>query len=456
MVLPLGARIGPVNQCSGGVAWASSVNMRREMVIIIFLVMIILGKTKTALSIRLGWCRLLHFESVGNTMKPVIFVVQNKEGPIRRGHPWIFPKAILKQNGTLVTGELVEIVSESEAYIGLGIYNEHSLYRVRVLALAHELPSTATLSEIIAYRLNAAIQLRTQLLLPNQHTTAYRVFNSEGDGLSGLTIDRFNDVYVVSSTAYWIESHKASIIEHLEILDQAKKILWQSHVKSLKQDGWLQTTTQLTYGTETILESGIQFAVDFSSHQKTGLFLDQRQNHERIAKIASGKRILDLYSYSGGFALHAANAGALFVTAVDSSADAIRLAKHNADLNQLHQIEFIEADARDYLSKAGAYDLVVLDPPKLVPSKRHIVQAKNYYRFLHRELMKHMKKGALLMTCNCSSALSTQEFVDLVTQQAITVGKSAKVLGVYGPSNCHPTLAAFPEGSYLTAVLLAM
>lgn len=125
-------------------------------------------------------------------------------------------------------------------------------------------------------------------------------------------------------------------------------------------------------------------------------------------------------------------------------------------LQEAPNIDFVEADARDYLAKAGEYDVVILDPPKLVPSQKHLQRAKNYYRFLHREVFKHMKSGSLLMTCNCSSALSSADFCSLVSAQAAAVGKQARVLGIYGPASCHPTLASFPEGNYLTAILLAV
>ena len=154
--------------------------------------------------------------------------------------------------------------------------------------------------------------------------------------------------------------------------------------------------------------------------------------------------------------MHAAKAGAVAVTAVDSSEQAITLALRNAQLNNITCIDFVEADARDYLVNAGEYDLVILDPPKLAPSQRHLQQAKNYYRFLHREVFKYMHAGSLLLTCNCSSALSTLEFTELVSSQAMAAGKMARILGIYGSASCHPTLAAFPEGQYLSAVLLGI
>ena len=389
-------------------------------------------------------------------MKATVYLQKAKQGAVRRGHPWIFPKAIARQAGNVVTGELVDVVDADGERLGVGVYNEHSLYRIRMLAYAFESVDMESINALVTHRLKLASQLRRCINLPNKQTSAYRLFNSEGDGLSGLTIDAFNKVCVVSSTAFWVQAHKDMICRAIQELMSFENIIWSAQAKSLKQDGWQQVSDDVGFGAEDVLEAGVAFHVDFSNKQKTGLFLDQRENHQRIAALAQGKRVLDLYSYTGGFALHAAKAGAASVTAVDSSSQAIMLAKKNAQLNHLEAIEFIEADARDYLVKAGDYDLIVLDPPKLVPSQRHLQQAKNYYRFLHREIFKYMNSGSLLMTCNCSSALSTQEFTELVSAQAMAAGKIVRILGVFGPASCHPTLVSFPEGNYLTAVLLAV
>ncbi len=389
-------------------------------------------------------------------MRAKVILLAAKQHTIVRGHPWIFPKAIAKTSGALVTGALVDIYNEQNELIGVGAYNEHSLYRVRVLALANESCDMGSYETLISHRLKQACTLRQALALPNDSTSAYRLFNSEADGLSGLTIDRFNNYCVVASSAYWVEANKELISAVMKQLLVDDEIIWLAQAKPLKQDGWTEVVSNTSEVTTEISEAGVHFHIAFASAQKTGLFLDQRENHQRIAQLATGKTVLDLYTYTGGFALHAAKAGAKKVVAVDSSAQAIAQAQQNAQLNQLTNIEFIEADARDYLVHAGDYDIVVLDPPKLVPSQKHIQRAKNYYRFLHREVFKQMKSGSLLMTCNCSSALSAQDFCALVSAQASAVGKQARILGIYGPASCHPTLASFPEGHYLSAVLVAV
>ena len=390
-------------------------------------------------------------------MRPAIYLHQAKSGAVRRGHPWIFPKAIVKHTGSLQTGELVTVYDADAQLLGVGVYNEFSLYRVRLLAHAWEVGDSLSFTSLISMRLQQALLIRQGLNLPNDKTTAFRLFNSEADGLSGLTIDFFNKTCVVASSAYWVEAHRAIVCECLRELVDCEEIIWLAQTKPLSQDGWKQSEpVEAVATTKEVLEEGVRYQVNFGHAQKTGLFLDQRENHQRIAAIAKGKRVLDLYTYTGGFALHAAMAGAKSVTAVDSSSAAIAQAQQNALINGFNTIEFVEADARDYLVKAGDYDLIILDPPKLVPSQQHVERAKNYYRFLHREVFKSMRSGSLLMTCNCSSALSSAEFCSLVSAQATMVNKVARIIGVFGPASCHPTLPAFPEGNYLTAVLLVV
>ncbi|WP_419418825.1 class I SAM-dependent rRNA methyltransferase [Legionella sp. D16C41] len=390
-------------------------------------------------------------------MRPAVYLNSEKQHTIQRGHPWIFPKAISKTKGKLKTGQLIDILDSNDELLGVGAYNEYSLYRVRVLAQAWELPTLVDLTHIIQLRLAQAIAVRKALNLPNELTNAFRLFNSEADGLSGLTIDYFNKIVVVASSAFWVEAHKTEISAIIQKIIDCEQLIWFAQPKPLKQDGWevSEDDFKLDLAID-VLEAGIIYHVNFAQAQKTGLFLDQRENHQRIAQLAHAKRVLDLYTYTGGFALHAAHAGATKIVAVDSSAAAIEQAKLNASKNKLNNIEFIEGDARDYLSHAKDYDLIVLDPPKLVPSQKHLQKAKNYYRFLHREVFKAMQSGALLMTCNCSAALSTQEFINLVQAQALAVNRQLRILGTFGPASCHPTLPSFPEGNYLTAVLVAI
>jgi 23S rRNA (cytosine1962-C5)-methyltransferase len=272
-----------------------------------------------------------------------------------------------------------------------------------------------------------------------------------------LVIDVFNDIFVISSTAYWCELYRELIQTQIKELFPHQTQVWLGQAKALAQDGWSNPHRDIPENLQTeILESGVKFEIHFNQIQKTGIYLDQRENHARLASLCRGKRVLDLYTYHGGFALHAAKAGASFVRAVDSSQAAIEHAQRNAIRNQLQHIDWQHDDARNHLASAGDFDVIILDPPKLVPSKRDLPKAKNMYRYLHREIFKVMKPGSLLMTCNCSSALSVEEFKHLIAQQAHLEGQVLQVLGSYGPALCHPTLDIFPEGQYLSAILVTL
>lgn len=385
-----------------------------------------------------------------------IYLQPKKTKPIAQGHPWVFPKAIARTSGNLKNGELVSVHTGEGELLGWGTYNEFSLYRVRVLAYANEALSQPTLSAIVTLRLQQAITLRQRLNFPNSETTGYRLCNSEGDGLSGLTIDIFDHVMVVSSSAFWVEAHRITLEPLLRQLVSPQEIVWISQAKPLQQDGWAVLPTATPTASVEVKEAGIRYRIDFSQTQKTGLYLDQRENHQRIAALAHGKRVLDLYCFTGGFALHAAKAGATAVLGIDSSAGAIAQATHNASLNTLSNVQFLEADAKASLALAADYDIVILDPPKLVPSRKHLNRAVQHYRFLHRETFNHLRSGSLLLTCNCSSALALDHFIHIIGESAIASGKQIRILGTYGAAADHPMLPAFVEGNYLQAVLIAI
>ncbi len=385
-----------------------------------------------------------------------IFLHESKTKPIIHGHPWVFPKAIERSVGSLKTGELVSVQRSDGTQIGWGVYNEHSLYRVRLLAYADEKIASSTILDIIHLRLQQAIQFRKAINLPSNDTNAYRLFNSEGDGLSGLTIDVFGDVLVVSSSAFWVESSRTMVEDVLRELLSPREIIWFSPKKPLQQDGWEAPPTPRQAASVQVKEAGVHFQIDFQQTQKTGLYCDQRENHQRIAALAKGKRVLDLYCFTGGFALHAAKAGAAAVTAIDSSGPAIAQATQNAALNSLTNIEFMEADAKECLAMSANYDIIILDPPKLVPSRKHLNRAVQHYRFLHREIFNHSRPGTLLLTCNCSSALELDHFMHIISESAIASQKHIRILGTYGAAPDHPMLPAFREGNYLQAILLSI
>ncbi len=385
-----------------------------------------------------------------------VYLETKKSKPIVQGHPWVFPKAIAYNKGALKTGELVSVHAEDKSLIGWGVYNEHSLYRVRVLAYADEKFSEPSLADIIKVRFQNAKKLRELIGVPDSDTTAYRLCNSEGDGLSGVTADVFGDVIVVSSSAYWVEAHRKLIESTLQDLLSPREIIWISRSKTLQQDGWNKSSDSTSSMITEVKEDGLIYQIDFSQTQKTGLYLDQRENHQRIAALARDKRVLDLYCFTGGFSLHAAKAGAKEVLGIDSSAGAVKQATKNAELNSLNNVKFIEADVRESLALAENYDIVILDPPKLAPSRKHLDRAVQHYRFIHKEIFKFLKPGSVLMTCNCSSALTLDHFIHIIGESAAASHKHIRILGTFGAAADHPMLSAFNEGNYLQAVLLTI
>ena len=204
----------------------------------------------------------------GSEMKAAVYLQKTKQNAIRRGHPWVFPKAINKINGKVLTGGLVDVYDAEGKPLGTGVYNEHSLYRVRVLTQSWENIDTASIAPIIAHRLKQALSLRKTLNLPNDQTTAYRLFNSEADGLSGLTIDRFNQVAVVSSSAYWVEANKLTIIHAIEELLPGEEIVWLAQGKPLAQDGWTEKSEPSVAKTAKVLEADNHFSSRFFTSTK--------------------------------------------------------------------------------------------------------------------------------------------------------------------------------------------
>jgi 23S rRNA (cytosine1962-C5)-methyltransferase len=401
--------------------------------------------------------KLAFFLNLYSKLMPSQIVLNaNKQAKVLQGHPWVFPHAIKQIKGQVHAGDWVEVYSAEGKKIGGGFYNPNSLYRVRMVASSQLLESYSNWVDVVDYRIRQAKRKREQLGLPNPKNTGYRLLNSEADGLSGLVIDVFNDILVISSTAYWTELYRELIQNKIQKQFQNFRQVWFGQVKPLAQDGWQTPHRDCPKSLETeILEAGVKFAIQFDQVQKTGIYLDQRENHARLAPLCQNKRVLDLYTYHGGFALHAAKAGASYVRAVDSSQAAIEHGQRNANLNQV-KVDWQLGDAKEHLASAKDFDIIILDPPKLVPSKKDLPRAKKLYRYLHREIFKAMQPGSLLLTCNCSSALSVQEFTQLIAQEAHLEGRVLQILGTYGPAICHPSLNIFPEGQYLSAILVTL
>lgn len=333
--------------------------------------------------------------------------------------------------------------------IGWGVYNPHSMYRVRILChalgaspiLKQELQAASSQEEalklILRQQLQQAVHIRNAMgLLENDQTDTFRLVNGEGDGLSGLAVDVIGgQVAVVMSSAAWCQVHRDVILECLKRLfnqyDMEMDIVWKTTPARLKQDGMEQVEEKEVDATEQddddkrdtqviATELGIQYATfPYQKGQKTGYYCDQRENRWTLAQYVSNKknaRVLDLCCYHGGFALNAAIHGhAMLVTGVDSSQDAIDACYRNAKLNNVDDVEFIKMDVAKFMKQANErgdeYDVIVLDPPKLAPSTNGLDRAKRKYHGLNRDALKlvNEKDGGLFMTCTCSAAMTQKD-----------------------------------------------
>ncbi|MBA0703633.1 hypothetical protein Golax_015944, partial [Gossypium laxum] len=322
--------------------------------------------------------------------------------------------------------------------------------------------------KLLETRINAAVELRRGLGLPSAITNAYRLVNSEGDRLSGLIVDVFGDLAVVASSAAWVEKYKSKVKACISSIDEINHIHWRPSVEILKEEGMdaadLKELHPSTCPQRTkVIENGISYAISLEG-QKTGFYADQRENRMFLSMISHGQRVLDVCCYSGGFALNAAKGGAMSITGtvnvilsdillgVDTSLPALELARENIALNNLdpEKTSFLREDATVFmkgaLSRNDSWDIVILDPPKLAPTRKVLQSASGMYRNLNSLAMKITRRGGLLMTCSCSGAM-TQSGTFLRTLQgaASMAERKITVLRQSGAGCDHPIDPSYPE-----------
>ncbi|KAM7526919.1 hypothetical protein LguiA_016821 [Lonicera macranthoides] len=370
------------------------------------------------------------------------------------------------------TGDVVLVADGTEKPIGWGLYNSVSMFCVRLMQLEEEAsrdPSCAlNVEKLLETRISEAIRLRRSLGLPSTNTNAYRLVNSEGDRLSGLIIDIFGNLAVIASSAAWVEKYKPQIKDYVSRLGEINNISWRPSIEILKEEGMdlpdlAEVHPSTSLESVKVVENGIYYLISLEG-QKTGFYADQRENRQFLSTISKGQRVLDICCYTGGFALSAAHGHAMNVTGVDTSLPALDLANENIGLNNLDsgRISFVRQDAtmfmKNAVSREELWDIVVLDPPKLAPKKKVLQSAIGMYRNLNSLAMRLTKKGGLLMTCSCSGAM-TQSGMLLRTLQASLgaasmAGKKITVVRQAGAACDHPIDPSYPEGAYLSNILL--
>jgi 23S rRNA (cytosine1962-C5)-methyltransferase len=388
-----------------------------------------------------------------------VILKPRRSAPFAGHHPWLFSGALDQVSGSPLPGDSVKVCDEDGKFLAYGLYNSHSQIRVRLYSFQKQ----DILTDVFWHdKVTEAINLREEVLgfkpLPDN---AYRLINSEGDGLSGLTADRYGDYLVVQFTSKALYTHKDILFKALIDLTHPIGIILRTEADILSEEG-LELKDGLIWGEQPfkpllIKENGVSFEVNLSTGQKTGFYLDQRANRTLLERFTVGKTVLDLCSYTGGFALHAAKAGAISVTAVDVSASALEQAQRNAVLNGFEQIEFVKSDMFKWLDKCLAedrsYDVVILDPPKMTHSKGSVQSALKGYLQLNASALKCLNPGGVMLTCSCSGRISRDDFLFTLHRAALVAGKTLRILEVRGADIDHPVLTSCPESGYLKCVV---
>jgi 23S rRNA (cytosine1962-C5)-methyltransferase len=384
-----------------------------------------------------------------------IFLKKGREGPILRGHPWIFSGAIEKVEGDHEDIGIADILDAERHWIARGFFNATSQIRVRIVTWKNE-PID---EQFFSSRISQAFSFREKYL--SATANAYRLVNGEGDLLPGLIVDRYNDFLVCQFFTAGMEMFKAEILSALGSISGIKGIFERSEGKVRDEEG-LGPSVGVLAGEAppdmiSTVENGLKFSVNIKGGQKTGFFLDQRENRAFLSTLSRGQRILNCFSYSGGFSVYGFSGGAKSILTLDSSRPALELAEQNLALNGFESAEgeLLKADAFAYLKETDSnFDLIVLDPPSLAPRRKDVIAATGGYKFLNLHALRHLKAGGILLTFSCSQHLSADLFQKVVFGAAVDAGRKVTILRKLGHSIDHPVSLHHPEGDYLKGLAL--
>ncbi|MET0327920.1 MAG: class I SAM-dependent rRNA methyltransferase [Luteimonas sp.] len=369
----------------------------------------------------------------------------------RSSHPWIFQRLVDKPAQRPKPGSIVEVVGVDGDWIGRGFYNGHSRIAVRILETHPDVPVDAGW---FSRKIAEAVSLRRDVLKLDEVSDAWRVVHSEGDGISGLVVDRYGDLLVVEFFSAGAFRHREWIYEALT--EQFPGCRFHSfadeHVQ--KQESF-DYRGSVPADPAIITEYGVRFRADPAGAHKTGFFADQRENREWLSRQVEGKRMLDLCCNTGGFGVYAAARGASEVVGVDIDEDVIEIAKGNAKLNDV-RIKFVQADIfpwlRDASNAGDAYDVVVLDPAKMTRDRDQVIPALKKYLDMNKLALGVVKPGGLFATFSCTGLVSEEQFLDMLRRAAFYANRTIQVLKVAGAGADHPFLAHVQESRYLKAV----
>jgi 23S rRNA (cytosine1962-C5)-methyltransferase len=371
-------------------------------------------------------------------------------------HPWIFQRLVEKPAQRPKPGSIVEVVGVDGAWIGRGFYNGHSRIALRMLERD---PDVAVDGGWFVRKIGEAVRLRREILKLDEVSNAWRVVHSEGDGISGLVVDRYDDLLVVEFFSAGAWRHRAVIFDALREHFPGCRFhsFADEHVQ--KQESFDYKDTQGT-APAIVTEHGLRFRADPAGAHKTGFFADQRENREWLSRQCAGKRVLDLCCNTGGFGVYAAARGASEVVGIDIDAAVIEIAKENAYLNAAliggRKPRFVQADIFPWLRDAGnngeRFDVVILDPAKMTRDREQVINALKKYLDMNKLALGVVKPGGLFATFSCTGLVSEDQFLDMLRRAAFYAGRTVQVLKVAGAGPDHPWLAQVPESRYLKAV----
>jgi len=379
-----------------------------------------------------------------------ITLKKHEDKRILNGHLWAFSNEIQKIDGAPKAGDIVELTSHNGLFIGRGFYNPSSLIAVRILTRN---PDEIIDDDFFQKKITSALQLRTQMY---PDADSYRIVHGESDFLPGLIVDRYNDLISVQTFSFGIDQKLNVICDTLESLLHPRAIVERNDAPVRQLEG-LAEKKGIIRGSEhraMITENDIHYSVDLLEGQKTGFFLDQRENRKSFRRYVKGQRVLDCFCNNGGFALNAAFAGAAETIGIDISETAVGIASENAKKNNLDaRVRFEPADVFEYLkgavSKGQKFNVINLDPPSFAKNKKTVHKAKRGYADLHSLALSALQPGGILATASCSYHIFEETFLEIINDSARGAGKSVSLLEWHGAAPDHPILPAMPETKYL-------
>ncbi len=379
--------------------------------------------------------------------------------PVWAGHPWVFAQAVQRVDGAPAPGDVVEVVDPKGKHLGRGFWSPGSAIPVRLVTRRTDEPLDDAL---LAHRIDAAAAHRREIDLPGDGTDGFRLVHAEGDGLPGLIVDVYGDVAVVQLLTIGMKRREDTIFAAVARAANARTVMEVPGGRAQQTEG-IEVEPRVVRGPEIqalrFRERGLQYEIPITLAQKTGFYFDQRDNHALVERLARGKRVLDLYSYVGAFSLAAARGGAREALAFDSSAAVIAQGAAIASANGLgDRVRFAHGDVRNVLGKLiqerERFDLVVVDPPKLAPTVRHLTRAQAAYRRLNARALEVLERGGILVSCSCSGALRPDDLLRTLTLAARDAARELTLLHMGQQGMDHPVPAAFPEGRYLKCAVL--